>query len=130
MGSCRTPASASRACPKTSASRSTAASGDTTQPGRSLKSSPTVLQTPGGLDFDDYGEAFITNCVIPHLYRVVRGAHFVRMYGMDFNPHAYTLMTTCADHVHWDTAENWGDIRKLGVTPTTDRAGGGHAHVG
>jgi putative membrane-bound dehydrogenase-like protein len=85
---------------------------------------------PWGLDFDDYGEAFITNCVIPHLFHVVPGAHFQRMYGQDFNPHAYELMPTCADHVHWDTVEQWSDIRRRGVTPTTDQAGGGHAHVG
>jgi putative membrane-bound dehydrogenase-like protein len=85
---------------------------------------------PWGLDFDESGEAFITNCVIPHLFHVVPGARFQRMYGQDFNPHAYELMPTCADHVHWDTIEQWSDIRRRGVTPTTDRAGGGHAHVG
>ena len=31
---------------------------------------------PWGLDFDDYGEMFITNCVIKHLCHVVPGAHF------------------------------------------------------
>ncbi len=31
---------------------------------------------PWGLDFDDYGEMFITNCVIKHLFHVVPGAHF------------------------------------------------------
>ena len=56
---------------------------------------------PWGLDFDDYGEAFITNCVIAHLFRVIPGSHFKRMYGNDFNPHLYELMTTCADHLHW-----------------------------
>ncbi len=85
---------------------------------------------PWGLDFDDYGEMFITNCVIPHLFHVVSGAHYERMYGQDLNPHVYELLKTCADHVHWDTTELWSDIRRLGVTPTTDRAGGGHAHVG
>jgi putative membrane-bound dehydrogenase-like protein len=85
---------------------------------------------PWGLDFDDHGEMFITNCVIPHLYHVVPGAHYERMYGQDLNPHVYELLKTCADHVHWDTSENWYDIRRRGVTTTTDRAGGGHAHVG
>jgi putative membrane-bound dehydrogenase-like protein len=85
---------------------------------------------PWGLDFDDFGEIFITNCVIPHLFHVVPGAHYQRMYGQDFNPHIYRLMETCADHVHWNTAEAWSDIRTLGVTPTTDQKGGGHAHTG
>ena len=30
---------------------------------------------------------FITNCVIKHLFHVVPGAHFERMYGEDVNPH-------------------------------------------
>ncbi len=85
---------------------------------------------PWGLDFDDFGEAFITNCVIPHLFHVVPGAHYQRMYGQDVNPNLYRLMETCADHVHWDTSQAWSDIRTLGVTPTTDQKGGGHAHTG
>ncbi|WP_406700497.1 PVC-type heme-binding CxxCH protein [Singulisphaera sp. Ch08] len=85
---------------------------------------------PWGLDFDERGEAFITNCVIPHLFHAVPGARFQRMFGQDFNPFSYELIPTCADHVHWDTTEKWSDIRRIGVTRTTDEAGGGHAHVG
>ena len=66
---------------------------------------------PWGLDFDDYGEAFITNCVIAHLFRVIPGSHFERMYGNDFNPHLYDLMTTCADHLHW-AGGKWQDSRE------------------
>ena len=66
---------------------------------------------PWGLDFDDYGEAFITNCVIAHLFRVIPGSHFERMYGNDFNPHLYELMTTCADHLHW-AGGRWQDSRE------------------
>jgi putative membrane-bound dehydrogenase-like protein len=90
----------------------------------------TGTTNPWGLDFDAHGEAFITNCVIPHLFRVTPGSHFQRMFGQDFNPHLYELMQSCADHIHWDTVQVWSDIRTLGVTSTTDRAGGGHAHVG
>jgi putative membrane-bound dehydrogenase-like protein len=82
---------------------------------------------PWGLDFDEFGDAFITNCVIPHLFRVIPGSHFQRMYGNDFNPFAYDLMTTCADHLHW-AGGRWQDSREgrgqHGVV------GGGHAHVG
>lgn len=85
---------------------------------------------PWGLDFDERGEAFITNCVIPHLFHAVPGSRFQRMFGQDFNPFSYELIPTCADHVHWDTTEKWSDIRRIGVTRTTDEAGGGHAHVG
>src|SRR5205823_231747 len=56
---------------------------------------------PWGLDFDDYGEMFITNCVIHHLWHVVPGAHFERMYGQDQNPYCYGLIKSIADHIHW-----------------------------
>ncbi|MGE5194174.1 MAG: PVC-type heme-binding CxxCH protein, partial [Deltaproteobacteria bacterium] len=82
-----------------------------------------------GFDYDDHGEMFFINTVIGHLWHVVPGAHYRRMYGTDFNPHLYQLIEQTADHFHWDTGENWSDIRK-GVSPTTDKAGGGHAHSG
>ncbi|HVX60957.1 MAG TPA: PVC-type heme-binding CxxCH protein, partial [Pirellulales bacterium] len=55
---------------------------------------------PWGLDFDELGQMFITNCVIHHLWHVVPGAHFQRMFGQDINPHSYQLMESCADHIH------------------------------
>jgi putative heme-binding domain-containing protein len=82
---------------------------------------------PWGLDFDDYGEMFITNCVIKHIFHVVPGAHFVRMYGQDINPHSYQLMESCADHIHWGGG-SWTDSR--GGKGTHDAPGGGHAHAG
>ena len=82
---------------------------------------------PWGLDFDDLGEAFITNCVIPHLFHVVSGAHFQRMYGEDLAPYRYALMETCADHIHW-AGGLWTDSRE--GKGKHGEAGGGHAHVG
>ncbi len=82
---------------------------------------------PWGLDFDDHGQAFITNCVIPHLYRVVPGARFQRMFGQDFNPFTYERMGTTADHIHW-AGGNWTDSRE--GKGKHGEAGGGHAHVG
>jgi putative membrane-bound dehydrogenase-like protein len=82
---------------------------------------------PWGLDFDDYGQAFITNCVIKHLWHVIPGAHFQRMYGQDINPHAYGLLESCADHIHWGGG-HWTDSR--GGKGEHSVAGGGHAHVG
>jgi putative membrane-bound dehydrogenase-like protein len=83
-----------------------------------------------GMDWDQHGELFFINTVIGHLWHAVPGAHFQRMYGEDFDPYLYALMGQTADHYHWDTAEKWADIRTRGVTPTTDQAGGGHAHSG
>ncbi len=82
---------------------------------------------PWGLDFDDVGEAFITNCVIPHLFHVVKGAHFQRMFGEDLAPNRYALMETCADHIHW-AGGLWTDSRE--GKGKHGEAGGGHAHVG
>jgi putative membrane-bound dehydrogenase-like protein len=87
----------------------------------------TGTTNPWGLDFDDYGQTFITNCVIHHLWHVVPGAHFQRMFGQDFNPHWYTLMSSCADHIHWGGGP-WTSSR--GGQGPHGEAGGGHAHVG
>ena len=82
---------------------------------------------PWGLDFDDYGQMFITNCVIAHLWHVLPGAHYKRMYGQDINPYTYKLMDTCADHLHWGGGE-WQESH--GAKGKHGEAGGGHAHVG
>lgn len=82
---------------------------------------------PWGLDWDDHGEMFITNCVIKHAFHVIPGAHFVRMYGEDLNPHVYGLIESCADHTHW-AGGHWTSSR--GAAGAHDEAGGGHAHAG
>ena len=82
---------------------------------------------PWGLDWDDYGQAFITNCVISHLFHVVPGAHFQRMFGDDLNPYVYGLMPACCDHLHWGGGK-WTDSR--GGQGAHSIAGGGHAHSG
>jgi putative membrane-bound dehydrogenase-like protein len=81
---------------------------------------------PWGLDFDDDGQMFITNCVIKHLWHVIPGAHYQRMYGADLNPNVYGLMESCADHVHF--VGDWTDARK-GMGRNSEY-GGGHAHAG
>ena len=82
---------------------------------------------PWGLDFDDDGQIFITNCVIKHLWHVVQGAHYQRMYGEDLNPNVYGLMESCADHIHW-AGGDWTTSR--GGKGETSKYGGGHAHAG
>ena len=83
-----------------------------------------------GMDWDSNGEPFYINTVIGHLWHIIPGAYNRRMYGEHFNPNVYRVIEQTADHFHWDTKERWSDIRKLGVTNTTDEAGGGHAHCG
>ena len=81
---------------------------------------------PWGLDYNVDGQFFMTNNVQGHLWHVIPGAHFQRMYGQDFNPHAYELMDMTADHYHWDTKTKWNESRD-GVA---NDLGGGHSHVG
>ena len=80
---------------------------------------------PWGLDFNDYGHAFTTACVIEHLYHVVQGARYKRQAGAHFNPNTYEDIKTVADHVHW--------VGRKGPHAGNSRsgaAGGGHAHAG
>ncbi len=83
---------------------------------------------PWGLDYNAEGEFFFTNNVIGHLWHVIPGAHYKRMYGTDFNPHIYELMDQHADHYHWDHSQKWTDSREsAGVH---GELGGGHSHCG
>lgn len=84
---------------------------------------------PWGMDWDPRGELFFINTVIGHLWHVIPGAHYRRMYGEDPTPRIYEVIEQTADHVHWATGEVWTDVRK-GVTDSTLAAGGGHAHTG
>lgn len=83
-----------------------------------------------GHDWDANGECFFINTVIGHFWHAIPGSYLKRMYGEHFNPRLYELIDQHADHFHWDRAENWSDVRQKGVTPTSDKAGGGHAHCG
>lgn len=82
---------------------------------------------PWGLDFDDNGQMFITNCVIKHLFHVIPGGHYDRMFGQDINPYSYGLMESCADHIHW-AGGDWQSSR--GGKGIHNQPGGGHAHSG
>ena len=80
---------------------------------------------PWGLDFNEYGHAFTTVCVIEHLFHVVPGARYKRQSGKHFNPNHYDDIKTIADHVHWvgNRGPHAGNSR-------SGSAGGGHAHAG
>ena len=80
---------------------------------------------PWGLDFNDYGHAFITACVIPHMYHMIQGGRYQRQGGKHFNPYTYDDIQTHADHVHWvgERGPHAGNFRSAS-------AGGGHAHSG
>ena len=86
---------------------------------------------PWGFDYDKHGEMFMINTVIGHLFHIVPGARYRRMYGAHFNPYTYQVIEQTADHFHWDRAEeHWAVTKKEGMSEGTDKAGGGHAHTG
>jgi len=80
---------------------------------------------PWGVDFNDYGHAFITACVIPHMFQMIQGARYIRQGGTHFNPYTYDDIQPAGDHVHWigDRGPHAGNFRSASK-------GGGHAHAG
>ncbi|MFT5526214.1 MAG: putative membrane-bound dehydrogenase-like protein [Pirellulaceae bacterium] len=84
---------------------------------------------PWGLDFNDYGEGFFTNCVIGHLWHLIPGANYKRIYGRPINPHAYEQLDACSDHYHF-TGKNWQFSRGDDGKEVHQDAGGGNAHAG
>jgi putative membrane-bound dehydrogenase-like protein len=83
---------------------------------------------PWGFDYDDHGQMFFTNNVNGHLWHVIPGAHYKRMYGEDLRPHLYGLLDQHADHHHWDASKVWSDSRD--GKGEHGKRGGGHSHVG
>jgi putative membrane-bound dehydrogenase-like protein len=82
---------------------------------------------PWGLDWDEHGQPFFSNNVIGHLWHLVPGAHYDRMYGEDFNPHFYELMKSASDHKHF-AGGDW--TRSRGGLGEHGQLGGGHSHAG
>jgi putative membrane-bound dehydrogenase-like protein len=80
---------------------------------------------PWGVDFDDRGQAFLTCCVIPHLFHVIQGGRYLRQAGDHFNPYTYADIQTIARHRHW-VGNQWQNVDRA----RSDSVGGGHAHAG
>jgi putative membrane-bound dehydrogenase-like protein len=55
---------------------------------------------PWGVDFDRYGNAFVSACVIDHLFHMIPGGIYVRQSGTPGNPYAYELLPSIVDHKH------------------------------
>lgn len=82
---------------------------------------------PWGIDWNDYGEAFVCNCVDPHLFHVIPGAHYEPWRNRASSEFAYARIPSIADHLHFVG----GTQVRLGLgTAAEDLAGGGHAHCG
>ncbi len=80
---------------------------------------------PWGIDWDETGEAFMTNCVNPHLFHAIQGAHYEPWRGRQSSQHAYQRIETIADHLHY-AGENHAKFD----SDETRHLGGGHAHCG
>ncbi len=80
---------------------------------------------PWGVDFNDRGDAFLTCCVIPHLFHVIQGARYQRQAGEHFQPYTYADIPTIAQHRHW-VGNQWNDADRA----RSGANGGGHAHAG
>lgn len=82
---------------------------------------------PWGIDWNDFGEGFVCNCVNPHLFHVIQGAHYEPWRERESSQHAYERIGTIADHLHFVGQNNVRD--GLG-SAAEDDAGGGHTHCG
>lgn len=82
---------------------------------------------PWGIDWNDHGQAFITNCVNPHLFHVIPGAHYEPWRNRKSSEFAYERIPTISDHLHYTGTANYRDGAG---TEAEDAAGGGHAHCG
>ncbi len=81
---------------------------------------------PWGHDWNELGDGFFINTVNGHLWHLIPGAHYVRPFTLDPNPHVYELIDMHADHWHFDTGTTWQESRD----GAANSYGGGHAHCG
>jgi putative heme-binding domain-containing protein len=81
---------------------------------------------PWGVDFDDYGQCFVSNCVNPHLFHMIQGGHYEPWRNRPSSQYAYERIPTIADHLHYAGL----DLKQAVGTDETLALGGGHAHCG
>jgi putative membrane-bound dehydrogenase-like protein len=82
---------------------------------------------PWGVDFDDFGQCFVSNCVNPHLFHMIQGGHYEPWRNRPSSLYAYERLPTCADHLHYPGGK---PSAMRGETQETLDLGGGHAHCG
>jgi putative membrane-bound dehydrogenase-like protein len=59
---------------------------------------------PWGVDFDMHGNAFVSACVIDHLFHMAPGGLYARQAGSPEFPYAYELLPSIVDHRHFRAA--------------------------
>lgn len=82
---------------------------------------------PWGVDFNDVGECFVSNCVNPHLFHMIPGGHYEPWRNRPSSLYAYQRIDTIADHLHYAGGKLTG---MRGETAESLTMGGGHAHCG
>src|SRR5437867_2368633 len=65
---------------------------------------------PWGVDFDRYGNAFVSACVIDHFFQLAPGGVYVRQGGTPANPYTYEMLPSIVDHKHFMAAYSGVDI--------------------
>lgn len=55
---------------------------------------------PWGVDFDEAGNAFVSACVIDHLFHLAPGGTYQRQAGAPSNPYAYEILPSIVQHKH------------------------------
>lgn len=55
---------------------------------------------PWGVDFDRYGNAFVSACVIDHLFHMAPGGSYQRQAGAPSNPYTYEFLPSIVEHKH------------------------------
>lgn len=82
---------------------------------------------PWGIDWDDYGQAFIPNTINPHLFHAIQGAFYEPSRNRVSSRYSYKRIETIADHLHFVGGKNVragiGSREELNI-------GGGHSHCG
>ncbi len=81
---------------------------------------------PWGVDFNDYGQAFITACVIPHMYHIIQGARYQRQGGstsiLMFTTTSKRSPTTLITPETFAITPGGGVTKRLKITVRTRRA--------
>jgi len=70
-----------------------------------------------GVDWDAAGNAFVSACVVEHLWHVVPGGIYVRQAGVPGWPHAYDLLKHVNDHKHFRAAYSGIQVYQGGQYP-------------
>ncbi|HEY7117464.1 MAG TPA: PVC-type heme-binding CxxCH protein [Tepidisphaeraceae bacterium] len=71
-----------------------------------------------GVDWDRYGNAFVSACVVEHLWHVVPGGIYVRQGGLPGWPYAYDLLKNINDHKHYRAAYAGIQVYQGGTYPS------------